>query len=144
MIALGLWGALLCLRGGPERSRAYLWSAVVMAPAGFIAVLAGWTTAEVGRQPYVVFGAMRTAQAVSPVHPGVVAASLIAFLAVYALVFSVGALYIVRLIAEGPVSGAAEPAPAGPRAPGSPLAAVPDLDAQDPLPERASADEEGP
>jgi cytochrome bd ubiquinol oxidase subunit I len=133
MIGLGLWGVVVWLRGGPERSRAFLKASVAMAPAGFIAVLAGWTTAEVGRQPYVVFGILRTAQAGSPITAGEVSASLIGFLVVYALVFSVGALYILRLIAEGPVPGAAEPIPAVPRAPGSPLAAIPDRDPPAPL-----------
>jgi cytochrome d ubiquinol oxidase subunit I len=125
MIGLGLWGALLLLRGGPERSRLFLRSAVAMAPAGFIAVIAGWTTAEVGRQPYLVFGAMRTAAGVSPIRAGEVDASLVGFLIVYAIVFSVGALYILRLIAEGPVPVAAAQPPQGRRAPGSALAAVP-------------------
>lgn len=144
MILLGLWGAWLWLRGGPERSRPFLWSSVAMAPAGFICVIAGWTTAEVGRQPYVVFGAMRTAAGVSPIGAGQVSASLIGFLIVYAIVFSVGALYILRLIAEGPVPGAAQPAPEVPRAPGSALAAAPDADPLEPLPARGSDGEEGP
>ena len=125
MIGLGLWGVWLWWRGGPERVTAYLWSAIVMGPAGFVAVIAGWTTAEVGRQPYVVFGALRTRDAVSPILKGEVSASLIAFLLVYGLVFSVGALYILRLIAAGPVAGALAEPPPGPRAPGSPLAAAP-------------------
>ena len=130
MIAQGLWGAWLWWKGGgPERSRLYLRLCVAMGPAGFIAVIAGWTTAEVGRQPYVVFGAMRTADAVSPIAAGEVSASLIAFLVLYAVVFSAGALYILRLIAEGPVAGAAEPPPGVQRAPGSPLAAAPEEDA---------------
>jgi cytochrome d ubiquinol oxidase subunit I len=144
MIGLGLWGAWLWLRGGPERSRAFLWSSVAMAPAGFVTVIAGWTTAEVGRQPYVVFGAMRTAQAVSPVGAGQVSASLIGLLAVYAIVFSVGVLYILRLIAEGPLAGAGAPLPEVPRAPGSPLAAAPEPLEETPLAGRAAAHEEGP
>ena len=80
------------------------------------------TTAEVGRQPYVVFGAMRTAQALSPIGAGQVSASLLGFLIVYAVVFSVGALYILRLIARGPT---AEPPAEVDRAPGAPLAAGP-------------------
>ncbi|MBQ1542976.1 cytochrome ubiquinol oxidase subunit I [Caulobacter sp. CCUG 60055] len=130
MIALGFWGAWLWWRGGgPERSRTYLRFAVAMGPAGFVAVIAGWMVAEIGRQPWVVFGVMRTASAASPVHAGTVSASLLMFLAVYAIVFSVGALYILRLIAQGPAAVAAEPALAGPRAPGSALAAAPDADA---------------
>jgi cytochrome d ubiquinol oxidase subunit I len=129
MVALGVWGVWLWARGGPERSRAFLMASTAMGPAGFIAVIAGWTTAEVGRQPYVVFGALRTSEAVSRVPPGEVSVSLIAFLIVYALVFSVGALYILRLIVQGPVAVAGEPPPSVPRAPGSPLAATPDAEA---------------
>ena len=129
MIGLGLWGAWLWLRGGPERSRAFLWSCIAMGPAGFVAVIAGWTTAEVGRQPYVVFGLLRTRDAVSPILAGQVSASLIAILVVYAVVFSVGALYILRLIAQGPVVVAQEPVARTPRAPGSALAATPDAEA---------------
>ncbi len=114
---------------GPERSRLFLRLCVAMGPAGFIAVIAGWTVAEVGRQPWVVFGQMRTENAVSPIGAGEVSASLIAFLLVYAVVFSAGALYILRLIAEGPVAGAAEPPPIPQRAPGSPLAAAPEEEA---------------
>ncbi|MGZ8364006.1 MAG: cytochrome ubiquinol oxidase subunit I, partial [Caulobacteraceae bacterium] len=88
--------------------------------------------AEVGRQPYVVFGALRTADAASPVTAGEVSASLIAFLIVYAIVFSAGALYILRLIAEGPVAGAVEPPPGVQRPPGTPLAAAPNsVDGED-------------
>jgi cytochrome d ubiquinol oxidase subunit I len=122
MIILGLWGAVLCFRGGPERSRAYLLSACVMGPAGFVSVICGWIVAEVGRQPYVVYGVLRTADAVSPLRAGQVSASLIGFLAVYAVVFTVGALYILRLIAKGP-DEASPPPDEAPSAPGSPLAA---------------------
>jgi cytochrome d ubiquinol oxidase subunit I len=126
MIGLGLWGLWLWVRGGPERSRLYLRAAVLMGPGGFVAVIAGWITAEVGRQPWVVTGLMRTADGVSPVGAGQVSASLLGFLIVYAIVFSVGALYILRLIGRGPEGP--EPAPHPLRAPGSPLAAAPQGD----------------
>ena len=61
MIGLGLWGLWLWWRRGLERTRLFLRATVLMGPAGFIAVIAGWTTAEVGRQPWVVYGVMRTA-----------------------------------------------------------------------------------
>jgi cytochrome d ubiquinol oxidase subunit I len=125
MIGLGVWGAVLWLRGGPERSRLFLRAATAMGPAGFVAVIAGWTTAEVGRQPSVVGGVMRTASAASPITRGEVSASLIAFLAVYAVVFTAGALYILRILAEGPVAEGRPPAEL-PRAPGSPMAAATD------------------
>jgi cytochrome bd ubiquinol oxidase subunit I len=128
MIGLGLWGGFLWWRRRIERTRLFLWSCVLMGPMGFVAVIAGWTVAEVGRQPWTVYGLLRTADSVSPVSAGQVSASLIAFLVVYALVFSVGALYILRLIGEGPASaGDTPPRPQpGQRAPGSPLAAAPD------------------
>ncbi len=125
MIALGFWGLALWATGGPERSRAYLISATAMGPAGFVAVICGWIVAEVGRQPYVVYGVLRTADAVAPLRPGEVSASLLGFVIVYAIVFSAGALYILRLIAQGPES-AEQPSAGPPRAPGSPLAAAPE------------------
>jgi cytochrome d ubiquinol oxidase subunit I len=126
MFGLGVWGVWLWLGGGPERSRLFLRAAAVMSPAGFLAVIAGWTTAEVGRQPYTVFGLLRTDHSLSPIGAGEVSASLLAFLVVYAIVFSVGALYILRLIAAGPVAVARELGPALPRAPGTALAAAPE------------------
>jgi cytochrome d ubiquinol oxidase subunit I len=126
MIALGFWGAWLCWRGDPTRSRLFLNSMLAMGPAGFVAVISGWVVAEVGRQPYVVYGVLRTADAVSPVGAVQVSASLMGFLVIYAIIFSVGVLYILRLVAEGPVAGADEPTPEQPRAPGTPLAAAPE------------------
>jgi cytochrome d ubiquinol oxidase subunit I len=125
MIVQGLWGAWLWARQKLEATRPFLWFTTAMGPAGFIAVIAGWTTAEVGRQPYVVFGHLRTADAVSPVGAGPISASLLAFVAIYAVVFCVGALYILRLIGQGPVAGASAQPPTGTRSPGSALAAAP-------------------
>jgi len=128
MIGLGLWGVWLWWRGAIERTRPFLWSAIAMGPMGFVAVIAGWTVAEVGRQPFTVYGVLRTADSVSPVLGGQVSASLLGFLGVYALVFSVGVLYMLRLIAEGPVRAADDQPQPQPRAPGSPLAAAPHQD----------------
>ena len=63
-----------------------------MGPAGFVAVLAGWITTEVGRQPFTVYGLLRTAQSVSPLAAPAVAASLVAFVVVYFAVFGAGRL----------------------------------------------------
>jgi cytochrome d ubiquinol oxidase subunit I len=123
MIALGLWGGLLCWRGGVAHARWFLRACVAMGPAGFVAVIAGWMVAEVGRQPYVIYGVLRTAHAVSPVTRGEVSISLLAFMAIYALVFSVGALYILRLIDGGPRTKTAEVET--PRPPGYALGAAP-------------------
>jgi len=123
MIALGAWGAWLIWRTrGPEHNRPFLYAAVAMGPAGFVAVISGWIVAEVGRQPYVVYGVLRTADAVSPVGAGQVSASLLAFMVVYAVIFSVGMLYVLRLIAEGPEPEEAPPSTDEP--PGDPLAAA--------------------
>ena len=124
MIGLGAWGVWLWARGRLEASVWFLRSAVAMGPAGFAAVICGWIVAEAGRQPFVIYGLLRTSDAVSPVAAGPVSASLIGFLAVYAVVFSAGAIYILRLLGEGPAA-AAEDAALVQRAPGSALAGRP-------------------
>jgi cytochrome d ubiquinol oxidase subunit I len=102
MLAVGAWSIWLRLRGRLYDSPAFLRVCVAMLPSGFIAVLTGWFTAEIGRQPYVVYGLLRTIDAVSPVTTGAVAASLIAFVIVYAIVFTAGTYYLVKLLRRGP------------------------------------------
>ena len=120
MVTLGVWGAFNWITKRVDRATWYHRALVLAAPSGFVAVLAGWVAAEVGRQPYVVYGVLRTADAVSPVAAGSVAISLLFFMVVYAIVFSAGALYILRLIATGPETG--EPPPKDAKEPpGSPL-----------------------
>ena len=102
MLTLGAVALLARLRG-----KLYDWPllhrfAIVMGPAGFVAVIAGWVTTEVGRQPYTIYGLLRTADSVSPLDAPAVAASLIAFIVVYFAVFSVGVWYILRLMAHAP------------------------------------------
>jgi cytochrome bd ubiquinol oxidase subunit I len=125
MIALGLGGVWLIWRKRLFDAPWFLRFCVAMGPSGFIAVLAGWMVTEVGRQPWVVYGVLRTRDAVSPVTTGEVATSLIAYLVVYAIVFTAGAIFILRLIAEGPVAALNEPAPRQDRAPGSAMAKAP-------------------
>ena len=122
MIAVGLWGAWLWFRRKLDASRAFQALALVSAPAGFVAVLCGWMTTEVGRQPYVVYGALRTDQAISPAPAAEVGASLLVFMIVYAIVFTAGAIYIGRLLVQGP--GPRESPLQAPEAPGNPLAAA--------------------
>lgn len=122
MLALGLWGAAAWALKRLDAAAWYHRALVLAAPSGFIAVLTGWITAEVGRQPYVVYGVLRTADAVSPVSTASVATSLLLFIVVYAIVFSAGALYILRLIAKGPESD--EPPPQSKQPPGTPLGAA--------------------
>jgi cytochrome d ubiquinol oxidase subunit I len=125
MIGLGVWGVVLTARKRLEDSTWFLRAAVAMGPAGFVAVIAGWIVAEVGRQPWTIYGVLRTADSASPVGAGQVSASLLAFIVIYAIVFSAGAIYILRLIAKGPALETEAPPDAEGRAPGTPLAAVP-------------------
>ncbi|WGM47014.1 Cytochrome bd-II ubiquinol oxidase subunit 1 [Brevundimonas sp. NIBR10] len=126
MIGLGAWGAVLIWRKRIFDSPWFLRFALVMGPSGFLAVLAGWMVTEVGRQPWLVYGVLRTRDAVSPVTTGEVAISLTAYVLVYSIVFTAGAIFILRLMAEGPVAAKTEPAPRGQRAPGTPLAKAPE------------------
>ena len=76
-----------------------------MGPAGFAAVLAGWITTEVGRQPYTVYGLLRTADSLAPVDAPAVATSLIAFVLVYFFLFGAGTFYILRMMAKRAATG---------------------------------------
>ena len=103
MLALSWVGMFLRRRGWDRAPRPFLWITFLSFPSGFIAVLTGWFTAEVGRQPWVVYGLLRTADAVTPSLSVAEAwTSLIAFVSVYSLIFSGGTLYIYRLLREGP------------------------------------------
>lgn len=102
MVVLGIWSACLRWRGRLYESRALLRAAVWMGPSGFIAVLAGWIVTEVGRQPWIVYGLLRTQDAVSPIDAVGVAGSLIAFIVVYFIVFGAGAVYMIRKMASNP------------------------------------------
>lgn len=126
MIALGLFGLLQRARGRLYQSRALLRFALWMGPAGLIAVLAGWYTTEIGRQPWVVYGLMRTADAVSNHSFTTLATSLTLFIVVYLLVFGAGVGYMLRLIVKGPELEEGEPSggPGQPRQPMRPLSAA--------------------
>jgi len=102
MLAIGFVGAWLWFRGRLYDTRWFLQACRLASPLGFIAIIAGWITAEVGRQPYVVYGVMRTADAVSPVAGGAVGVSLIVFATAYLLAFAAGAYYIQQLLRNGP------------------------------------------
>jgi len=102
MAGLGLCSAVQRLRGTLYQSSWLQWAAVLMAPSGFLAVLAGWVTTEVGRQPWTIYGLLRTADSVSPLDAAAVGPSLLAFIAVYFAVFGAGTFYILRLMAARP------------------------------------------
>ncbi|MEW6674253.1 MAG: cytochrome ubiquinol oxidase subunit I [Thermodesulfobacteriota bacterium] len=104
MILTGVLALVFYVRRRLFDTRPFLLWSMALAPAGFISVLAGWFVTEVGRQPYVVYGVLRTARAASPVSGSPIAISLAAFIFTYAVVFGAGSYYILRLIGKGPPS----------------------------------------
>jgi cytochrome d ubiquinol oxidase subunit I len=109
MLTLGFWSLL-----ARARKHLYDWpllhrAAVLMSPAGFVAVIAGWVTTEVGRQPYTVYGQLLTADSLSPLAAPAVATSLAVFAVVYFTVFGVGAAYLIRMMGRLPSAYEVEP-----------------------------------
>jgi len=102
MIATGAMALILYFRKRLFDTRWFQYWCMALTPSGFIAVLAGWFVTEVGRQPWIVYGLMKTSDAVSPVVGTSIAISLTAFVVVYAFVFGAGAYYILKLIGKGP------------------------------------------
>ncbi len=105
MLVIGLWSLV-----ARWRRRLFDWpalhrAALVMGPSGFVAVIAGWVTTEVGRQPYTVYGLLRTADSVSPLAAPAVAMSLVAFVIVYFAVFGIGTWYVLKLMGKPPHPG---------------------------------------
>jgi cytochrome bd ubiquinol oxidase subunit I len=113
MIFAGLAGVWLWWRGRLFTARWFLWPAQHVWWIGFVAVICGWIVTETGRQPWVAYGLLRTADAISPVAGRTVAATLVLFVAVYGIVFAMGIYYINRLIARGPQGAAIEPPSVG-------------------------------
>jgi cytochrome d ubiquinol oxidase subunit I len=109
MVGLGLLMLLLGVSSLVARAAGKLYSwrwlhrfALVMGPAGFVAVIAGWITTEVGRQPFTIYGLMRTAESVSPLAAPAVGASLLAFVVVYFAAFGMGSWYLLTLMSRAP------------------------------------------
>ncbi len=121
MLAVSWFGTLLRFRSRLETTRWFLWGTFLAFPSGFIAVLAGWLTAEVGRQPWVVYGLLRTKDAVTPsLTTSDVLLSLACYVIVYTVIYAFGLYFIYRLLRDGPASDdALVPASA---TPGRPLA----------------------
>lgn len=105
MVAVGLWSLWARWRGTLFDSPWLHRAAVAMTPSGLVAVLAGWITTEVGRQPFTVYGLLRTADSASPLAAPAVAASLLAFVVVYFATFGAGTWYILRLLSRPPLIG---------------------------------------
>jgi cytochrome bd ubiquinol oxidase subunit I len=103
MLGLAWLGTYLSFKRRLERSRLLLWGIFLSFPLPWVAILTGWYTAEVGRQPWTVYGVLRTADAVTPFLTASAAlTTLILFVLVYAFIFSFGTFYIYRLLRAGP------------------------------------------
>lgn len=109
MLLISWLGNYLRWRGRLETSRWFLWPAWLAFPSGFIAILTGWFVAETGRQPWVVYGLLRTRDAVTPsLEAGTAWFSLVAYVAVYAVFIPFGVYYIYTLLRDGPGSAGAD------------------------------------
>jgi cytochrome d ubiquinol oxidase subunit I len=127
MVGLALWATWARWRGELYRSRPLLRFMLYMGSSGLVAMLAGWFTTEIGRQPWVVYNVMRTADAVTPHGTFEVGFTLALFVVVYFVVFGAGTVYILRLIRNGPLTDETDtPVTGGPgehRTPSRPLSA---------------------
>lgn len=125
MIALALWGAWARWRATLYRNRALHRFALVLGPTGLVAILAGWYTTEIGRQPWIIQDIMRTADAVTPHNTSEVGLTLALFVVVYFIVFGAGSVYVLRLLRTGPESHAPqEGGPGERRTPARPISAA--------------------
>jgi cytochrome d ubiquinol oxidase subunit I len=114
MLALAWIGSYLNVKQRIEQNRLLLWLTFFSFPLPFIATLTGWFTAEVGRQPWVVYGVLRTADAMTPfLTTREATISLIVFCAVYVFIFAFGIFYIYRLLKAGPVGDLVIPSTEG-------------------------------
>ena len=125
MLMLGAWSVVARARKRMYESSWLLRAAVLMSPAGLIAVIAGWVTTEVGRQPYTVYGQLLTADSISPLAAPAIATSLAAFACVYFAVFGAGTAYLLQMMRRIPSARELEPAHIPQRAAGiTPASAI--------------------
>lgn len=117
MFIVMLIGVVQRLRGTLYTARWFHWLTLIMLPSGVLAIIGGWVTSETGRQPYVVYGLLRTADALSPLSPAVVLASLVLFISTYTILLGLYIAYVIRLIRQGPEDPAIEPPTRGTPAP---------------------------
>jgi cytochrome d ubiquinol oxidase subunit I len=102
MLGVGLWSLWARWRHRLYDSRWLHRAAMLMGPSGFVAVIAGWVTTENGRQPFTVYGLLRTSDSLSNVDAEAIGASLVTFIVVYFVVFGAGTFYILRLMLKSP------------------------------------------
>jgi cytochrome bd ubiquinol oxidase subunit I len=107
MFTMGVVSLWLRFRGRLFSSRWFLWMLVFMTPSGIIATLAGWYVAETGRQPWVIYGVLRTVDAISPVPAQALLSTLIAFVCVYAVFISAFLIFTLHIVRRGPAAAPA-------------------------------------
>lgn len=105
MIATGVMAVIFYFKKRLFTTKWFLRWCMALTPSGFLAVLAGWFVTEVGRQPYTVYGVMRTSESLSPVAGVQIAISLTIFIIVYLMIFGAATYYILKLIKKGPNIG---------------------------------------
>jgi cytochrome d ubiquinol oxidase subunit I len=125
MLGVVALGWMLRLQGRLFETVWFLRLCQWVAPLGFVAVLAGWTVAEVGRQPWTVYGQLRTAQSVSPSLTGPdVLWSLLAYMAIYLMLYPAGIAVMARIVRQGPTGQVPPEYPVEGLQPRAPLAAA--------------------
>jgi cytochrome d ubiquinol oxidase subunit I len=105
MLAVAMVGVILRLRGRLYTTGWFHKVLLVMIPSGFLAVWGGWVLAETGRQPWLVYGKLLTAAAVSPLKTGVVLTTFVLFVLIYVALLATYAWYVARAVREGPGDG---------------------------------------
>ena len=111
MLAIAWAGSYLVAKGRIERYRPLLWLTFASFTLPYIAILTGWYTAEVGRQPWAIYGVLRTADAMTPfLTTRAAAISLIVYCTIYTFIFAFGIFYIYRLLQAGPAGALGQPA----------------------------------
>jgi cytochrome bd ubiquinol oxidase subunit I len=124
MLAMVMAGLFFLARGRLDGAQRYLRLCEFTSGLGFIAVIAGWTTTEVGRQPWTIYGLMRTADSVSPsLTGGDVLFSLLLYIAVYLVIYPVGLSLMLRIVRAGPAASE-EATPVAGGHPKSPIEAL--------------------
>ncbi|MCM2973623.1 cytochrome ubiquinol oxidase subunit I [Larsenimonas suaedae] len=124
MLGIGVLGLFLRWRKRLYDTRWFHRLTFFTLPIGFIAIVAGWVTTEAGRQPWVIYGLLKTVDAVSPLNAGSVAASLSGFIVVYAIIFGIGIYYMAKLIRKEPMGDVPDGGPGHERHPKRPFSVV--------------------
>ena len=114
MMVVGFWSLWARYKGRLYNDKWLHGAGLLMAPSGIVAIIAGWITTEVGRQPYTVYGLMRTSESASPLAASAVGTSLLIFIVIYFAVFGAGIMYLLKLMYRPPEPGEKETDESGP------------------------------